>query len=142
HVLLFALLCGPYVTTFNRYIGTGAHAYIAACVLSVILLRFLGALTTSIGRAKLIATVSRIWRWEFWPTWIFYPPVLLWIAWLTIHHRGFMNITAANPGIPHGGFVGESKVQILSSLKGPHVIATELIADVCELEHAMSRPGW
>jgi hypothetical protein len=49
------------------------------------------------------------------------------VAWLSIRHRGFTTITAANPGIPHGGFVGESKLQILSNLHSSHVISTALI---------------
>jgi hypothetical protein len=59
--------------------------------------------------------------------WLFYPPVALHIAWLSIRHRGFTTITAANPGIPHGGFVGESKFQILSNFAGDHVSPTVLI---------------
>lgn len=50
---------------------------------------------------------------EFWPMWAFYPPVALYAAWLMLRHRGMLLPTAANPSFPGGGFVGESKAQIL-----------------------------
>ena len=83
------------------------------------------------SRPKLAAQAHRIylriWRWEFWPAWLFYIPLIPWIAWLSLRHRGIMTITAANPGIPHGGFVGESKYQILRSIRSEHVASTVLI---------------
>ena len=50
---------------------------------------------------------------EFWPMWAFYPPVALYAAWLMLRHRGVLLPTVANPSFPGGGFVGESKAQIL-----------------------------
>jgi hypothetical protein len=50
---------------------------------------------------------------EFWPMWAFYPPVVLYAAWLALRHRGLLLPTVANPSFPGGGFVGESKAQIL-----------------------------
>jgi hypothetical protein len=59
--------------------------------------------------------------------WAFYPPVVVWIGWLIVRYRGAMVVTAANPGIPLGGLVGESKHAILAGLAGEHVAASELI---------------
>ncbi len=50
---------------------------------------------------------------EFWPMWAFYPPVLLYVAWLMLRYRGILLPTVANPSFPGGGFVGESKAEIL-----------------------------
>ena len=50
---------------------------------------------------------------EFWPMWAFYPPVLLYAFYLMLRYRGWMLPTVANPSFPGGGFVGESKAQIL-----------------------------
>ena len=50
---------------------------------------------------------------EFWPMWAFYPPVALYAAWLMLRYRGVLLPTVANPSFPGGGFVGESKAQIL-----------------------------
>jgi hypothetical protein len=51
---------------------------------------------------------------EFWPMWAFYPPIMLYAAWLMLRHRGLLLPTSANPSFPGGGFVGESKAQILA----------------------------
>ena len=48
---------------------------------------------------------------------MFYPPVIAYIAYLGIRFRSGTLFTAANPAIPAGGFVGESKYQILEQLK-------------------------
>ena len=50
---------------------------------------------------------------EFWPMWAFYPPVALYALWLMLRHRGILLPTVANPSFPVGGFVGESKAEIL-----------------------------
>jgi hypothetical protein len=51
---------------------------------------------------------------EFWPMWAFYPPILLYAAWLMLRYRGILLPTAANPSFPGGGFFGESKARILA----------------------------
>ena len=48
--------------------------------------------------------------------WLFYAPVAVWVTCLAVRHRGLTTITAANPGIPNGGTVGESKAAILARL--------------------------
>jgi membrane protein DedA with SNARE-associated domain len=50
---------------------------------------------------------------EFWPPWLFYLPVAGWCLWLAVRYRGLMLPTAANPSIYSGGFIGESKSEIL-----------------------------
>jgi hypothetical protein len=50
---------------------------------------------------------------EFWPMWAFYPPVVVYVAWLMVRYRGILLPTVANPSFPGGGFVGESKAEIL-----------------------------
>lgn len=62
-------------------------------------------------------TLARLSQWEFWPAWLFYAPVGLSYAWLALRHRGFSLPTAANPGIPMGGLVGESKFDTLRILQ-------------------------
>jgi hypothetical protein len=54
--------------------------------------------------------------WEFLPAWLAYAPIVPWIAALAVRHGGFAPITAANPGFPDGGLVGESKFEILRRL--------------------------
>jgi membrane protein DedA with SNARE-associated domain len=61
--------------------------------------------------------VARFTQWEFWPAWLFYAPVGFFYAWLGLRHRSFTLPTAANPGIPMGGLVGESKFDTLRLLQ-------------------------
>ena len=79
-------------------------------------------------RRLLLSSWRRLSRWEYWPLWAAYPPVLLWIVWLTMKHRG-LTFTAANPAIPSSGVIGESKHAILRGLSGSpaHVAPSRLI---------------
>ena len=76
-------------------------------------------LFTHRGRRVLRGRWIRRTRWEFWPPWITYLPVLPFIAWLGVKYRGLSKVTAVNPAMPAGGFVGESKTEILGGL-GAH----------------------
>jgi membrane protein DedA with SNARE-associated domain len=55
-------------------------------------------------------------HWEFWPPWIFYGPCALWYGLLALRHGSLSLPTAANPGMDGGGFIGESKNEILERL--------------------------
>jgi len=72
-------------------------------------------------RRKLIGRVRRWSRWEFWPPYVFYPPVIAYIAYLGLRFRSLTLFTAANPAMPAGGFVGESKHEVLGHLKNGHL---------------------
>jgi membrane protein DedA with SNARE-associated domain len=69
-------------------------------------------------RRRILGWLRRRTRWEFWPPWLAYIPVVPYVVILGIKHRSLTLFTAANPGIPSGGFVGESKSAILSRLSG------------------------
>jgi hypothetical protein len=56
---------------------------------------------------------------EFWPAWLFYAPVWLWIIGLMIRHRSIRAPLLANPGFPMGGLVGERKSELFARLTGP-----------------------
>ena len=97
----------------------GRHALLklAALVVGVsLLIRLAIRLSTWKGRRLLLSSWRRLTRWEFWPMWAFYPPVVAWIGWQMLRHRSLTVFTAANPAIPGGGFVGESKSEILRGL--------------------------
>lgn len=99
-------------------------------------------------RLRVAARLTRLTRWEFWPGAILYVPVVPWIAWLAWRHGGLATMTAANPAIPEGGFVGESKFNIIRQLPEAWTIPAELIraADLefrlRALDDAMRRRGW
>lgn len=51
---------------------------------------------------------------EFWPPWLFYTPVALFYLKQAVKYRSLTLPTCANPSIYSGGFIKESKSQILS----------------------------
>jgi len=61
--------------------------------------------------------VRRWMRWEFWPSWLFYIPVGVYYLSLAVRYRSFGVPTSANPGMTTGGFIGESKLEILNELR-------------------------
>ncbi|HTL28872.1 MAG TPA: hypothetical protein VL282_06625, partial [Tepidisphaeraceae bacterium] len=115
---------------------------IAAIIVMYALLRVIALLVTERGRLRLAATIARIWRWEFWPAWLFYIPTAIYIAYLSIRHGGFNVITAANPAIPLGGFVGESKCEILRQLDATFVVPFARVTSAGELYPLMNDRGW
>lgn len=93
------------------------------------------------GRRAWVGRLRRIVRWEFWPPWAFYPPVVAWVLWLGVRHRGLLTFTAANPAMPAGGFVGESKHRILEGLghAAPFVAPSRLVPAGEDLERRAAR---
>jgi hypothetical protein len=65
---------------------------------------------------RLITQLEKCRHWEFWPAWMFYPPVAIYCLWLAIKYRSLTLPTAANPGIFSGGLIGESKISTLQNL--------------------------
>lgn len=60
-------------------------------------------------------------RWpEFWPAWLFYTPVALNYAWLSLRYRDALLPTLCDPGIEHGGFINESKDAIFRLIPAGH----------------------
>lgn len=116
------------VPLLTGWLGSGWIALSLAAILLFVVYRIAMLMGTHQGRARLKAAVARVWRWEFWPPWVFYLPVLPWIAYLATRYRGLTVPTAANPGIPHGGIVGESKYDILRRLPPEWVVRSERIA--------------
>jgi ribosomal protein S6-L-glutamate ligase RimK-like protein len=79
-------------------------------------------------RRLLYSSWVRLSRWEFWPPWAAYAPVLCYVLGLAARHRSLTVFTAANPAIPAGGFIGESKFDILRGL-GPGSVARSLFLE-------------
>lgn len=115
-------------TPFRWLFGDGWLSVIAAIIVMLIALRTVVLLASRNGRQRLLVFISRFWRWEFWPVNLFYLPLVPWIGWLAIKYRSLTAPTAANPGIPHGGVVGESKFAILKALPEARVVPSALIA--------------
>lgn len=67
-------------------------------------------------RQKLLSSLKRAGRWEFWPMSLLYIPVVFYIIGLVIRYRG-LTFTAVNPGLPGSGFIGENKSDSLLKLQ-------------------------
>jgi pimeloyl-ACP methyl ester carboxylesterase/membrane protein DedA with SNARE-associated domain len=91
--------------------------FVASALALFLLLKLFVPLLTWRGRRLMLSRWRRLTRWEFWPRWAFYPPVVLYIVTLALRYRRALLFTAANPAIPGGGFVGESKSAILDGLQ-------------------------
>lgn len=74
---------------------------------------------TPLSPAKAASRLSRLWRWEFWPRRVFYLPMVPIGLLLALRYRSLTLFTASNPGIAHGGVVGESKFELLRQIS-PH----------------------
>jgi hypothetical protein len=90
-------------------------------------------------RRLLYSSWLRLTRWEFWPPWVTYLPVAGYLARLMVKHRSLTVFTAANPSILAGGFVGESKIDILRGLAPEHVARSVFIAGSLDSEVKRAR---
>ncbi len=92
-------------------------AVIATAVLLWLLFKIIIPLFSFKGRRLLLSRWRRLTHWEFWPSYVFYPPVIAYIVYLGVRYRHPLLFTAANPAIPLSGLIGESKTAILDGLK-------------------------
>ena len=78
---------------------------------------------SSAFRLRLKKTYYRWLSWkhhEFWPMWLFYPPVALYGIFLAFKYRSVTALLHSNPGMPLSGIIGESKAMILRSMPARH----------------------
>ncbi len=68
-------------------------------------------------RDRLGIKLSRLARWEFWPAWAFYPPIVAYILARSARATPFMAVTAANPCLKASGIIGETKQDALRPLQ-------------------------
>src|SRR5439155_12748839 len=115
-ILFLAQTFGERLT---NWLGTYKHAGLLPLGVGVLLfatLQLLRRAFVNFNFDRFTARLNRWRHWEFWPAWMFYPPVGIYCAWLALKYRGLTVPTAANPGIFSGGVVGESKMATLKEL--------------------------
>jgi membrane protein DedA with SNARE-associated domain len=115
-ILFLAQMFGERLTS---WLGTYKHAGLLLLGAGVVLfatLQLLRRAFVNFNCRHFITRLSRWRHWEFWPAWMFYPPVGIYCAWLALKYRGLTVPTAANPGMFSGGMVGESKMATLKEL--------------------------
>ncbi len=102
-----------YFEVFKKYALVSSIALLFALYLVV---KLVIPLFTYRGRRLLRGSFRRKVRWEFWSSYAFYPPIVAYILYLSIRHRSLSLFTTVNPAIFAGGFVNESKTEILEGL--------------------------
>jgi membrane protein DedA with SNARE-associated domain len=130
YFLLAAIVWTPLLVGLSSVLGAevinsallarqNALVQVLIAVLALYLVVKLAIQTASYrGRRLLVSKWRRLTRWEFWPMWAFYPPVICYVLILALKHRSLTVFTAANPAIPASGFIGESKLEIMRGLSG------------------------
>jgi membrane protein DedA with SNARE-associated domain len=98
----------------RQYQGLAAFGVVFAVL--IVAARLVRPLLDPSGRRRLAGFLKRKVQWEFWPAWAAYLPLAPYFIYLVIRHRSTTLFTSANPGIFSGGFVGESKSEILRHL--------------------------
>ncbi len=116
-LLIIAIMIGPKLLgAFHDTLG-GPLSVIAALVLILLTVRIVASMFTWTGRRRLLVDVLRVGRSEFWPSWILYTPLCVYLLFVSIRRGGPLTFTCLNPGVPHGGgVVGESKWNIIKGM--------------------------
>ncbi|MDZ7693836.1 MAG: alpha/beta fold hydrolase [Balneolaceae bacterium] len=89
----------------------------AIILLLFLFVKFVLPAVTWRGRRLVVSRWRRITRWEYWPAWMIYTPLVCYIGFLWIKYGKLTAFTAANPAIRDGGFIGESKSEILQQFQ-------------------------
>ena len=131
--VFFALtkLLGSHAVVWFTFTQTKIAAFVFTALL-LLSVAFIVRKIFSISILRQITVAARRWtHWEFWPAWLFYVPVALYYFWLAVRYRSLSLPTAANPGMATGGFVGESKFEILDQLHAtnPDAVAEAFLLD-------------
>ncbi len=116
------------------YEGYALWIFIALILLIWGMMHLVVPLFTHQGRRMLVGAWRRKVHWEFWPLWVFYLPVIVYIVYLGLRYRSLTLFTSSNPGIDLGGLVGESKTEILDRLSRPDFVARYTSIDATEDE--------
>lgn len=117
---------GIFAATHFNIIPLGSGKSFAAVAVSL----FIGPWLLARALPSALPTLRLMWRkyrrWEFWPAWMFYPPVAAMCVWLAVKYRGLALPALANPSFRNGGIIDESKIDVLHALTN---IAPEFVAD-------------
>jgi len=110
---LSKILGNQLIQLFTIYKDYALWGFIATLLCIAFVIKIVVPLFNYKGRRLLLSRYRKLMHWEYWSPFILYLPVTLYIIYLGIKYRCLTLFTAANPAIPEGGFVGESKTKIL-----------------------------
>lgn len=107
----------------------GWPAFVGVVLVLMVLMNILLSLVTLEGRRKLVIRLHKQVRYEYWPGWKFYLPMVPYWLYLMAKYRSTTLWTLVNPCMPDGGVVGESKSDILSRIDDDAVLKHVLIEE-------------
>ena len=103
---------------------------------------------TTLATSTRLARPISISSFEFWPSWLFYIPVVAFWILMGLRYRSFSLPTAANPRVETGGLCGERKTTILDQAGpgaiewiAPYVVVTTGVDDRARTLQAMAGIG-
>jgi hypothetical protein len=139
---LIGIVAGTAVLATSFFADSGAWTRALAVTALVGVFLWLTTLIVSYRRRRLLlSSWLRLTHWEYWPPYITYIPVAMYIIWLMWKHRSVTVFTAVNPAMPAGGFIGEAKIEILRGLgaSSKFVAQSGLIAGELETSAKVTR---
>lgn len=83
--------------------------------------------------------IAQFSKYEYWPWWLFYLPVLPYWLYLALKNKSLAYFTVANPGIELGGFYGESKTEILDLINPQYLPKSISVTSADNLEHVFNQ---
>ena len=86
----------------------------------------------------------KIFKWEFWPYWLFYTPVYFHLPLCWLRSGSLTFFTAVNPGMKHGGFINYSKFDSLEGIPAKYLPKSRMYdrsTDADEIEKDMTELG-
>lgn len=147
-VILVAVFGDQLAGPLTAFFGRGWIALLVAAAILFLVLRFFIYMLTGDGRRRIKIKLLKMRHHEWWPAYIFYLPMIPVWLYLIVRYRSFTCWTAANPAIPDGGIVGESKADILSALPPEAVIPWTLLTHdqidtrMDQFREAMAENNW
>ena len=85
------------------------------------------------GRLRRQPFLIKLQSWEYWPYQLIYIPIYFYWLWLSLRARSLFFFSLANPAIPLGGLMGESKFAILQLFPEELIPKTVLIRSATPL---------
>jgi len=152
YFFLAAMVWTPMIVGISKILGTqlihlftiykdyALFGFLASLFFIAFIIKIIIPLFNYKGRRLLLSRYRRLIHWEYWSPIILYLPITFYVIYLGIKYRSMTLFTAANPAIPEGGFVGESKTDILRLFNSNGYVAKyDVIPSRLDLEEKIQR---
>ncbi|WCL47589.1 SNARE-like domain protein [Leptospira sp. GIMC2001] len=84
--------------------------------------KFISMIANASYRNRIKLWFLRFFHFEFWPAWLIYTPLVIYMIGLVIKYKAVRIISSANPGFPQGGGIAnESKSSILEKIPNEYI---------------------